>query len=161
MNKLCAKIYKECLFMLTGAFLLILLGLAVIIPPLKHNKFYLLNIGLVVIASYFFENNVFKIQNIFTYKTLLLFLVFHICSINISTFIAYGADKNAAQKKAWRIPEKDLHTLEFLGGWIGAFFGQRFFKHKTSKKSFQAMYKLMIVMEIAVVFALLKYFGFI
>ena len=60
MNKLCAKIYKECLFMLTGAFLLILLGLAVIIPPLKHNKFYLLNIGLVVIASYFFENNVFK-----------------------------------------------------------------------------------------------------
>ena len=147
--------------MLTGTFLLILLGLAVIIPPLQRNKFYLLNIGLVVIASYIFENNIFKVQNIASYKTLLLFLLFHLFSINISTFIAYGTDKKAARQNAWRIPEKDLHTLEFLGGWIGAFLGQRFFKHKTAKKSFQVTYKLMIVLEFAIIFGLLKYFGFI
>ena len=147
--------------MLTGAFLLILLGLAAIVPPLRYNKFYLLNIGIVVIASYLFENNIFRIQNIVSYKTLLLFLLFHLLSINLSTFIAYGVDKRAAQTKAWRIPEKDLHTLEFLGGWIGAFLGQRFFKHKTAKKSFQFTYKLMIVMEFIAVYGLLKYFGFI
>ena len=147
--------------MLTGAFLLILLGLAAIIPPLQKNKFYLLNVGLVVVASYIFENHVFRVQNIFTYKTLLLFLIFHIFSINITTFIAYGADKKAAQKNAWRIPEKDLHTLEFLGGWFGAFLGQKFFKHKTAKKSFQYTYKLMIFLELALIFGLLKYFGFI
>jgi hypothetical protein len=82
--------------MLTGAFLLILLGLAAIVPPLRYNKFYLLNIGIVVIASYLFENNIFRIQNIVSYKTLLLFLLFHLLSINLSTFIAYGVDKRAA-----------------------------------------------------------------
>ena len=147
--------------MLTGAFVAILLSLAVVIPPLRYNKFYMLNLALIVGGAYFFENNVFAIQNIFTYKTLLLFLIFHIFSINITTFIAYGVDKRAAIRKAWRVPEKDLHTLEFLGGWVGAFIGQKFFKHKTAKKSFQATYKLMIVLEFIAIYALLKYFAFI
>ncbi|MBR2921756.1 MAG: DUF1294 domain-containing protein [Alphaproteobacteria bacterium] len=75
--------------------------------------------------------------------------------------MAYGVDKKAAINKAWRIPEKDLHMLEFLGGWIGAYIGQKFFRHKTAKKSFQATYKLMIILEFAVIFGLLKYFSFI
>ena len=74
--------------MLTGAFLIILLSLAAIIPPLRYNKFYILNTALVVGAAYFFENNVYTIKNIFTYKTLLLFFVFHLLSINLTTFIA-------------------------------------------------------------------------
>ena len=147
--------------MLTGAFLLILLALAVTIPPLRYNKFYILNLAFVVGGAYLFENKVYAIQNIFTYKTVLLFFIFHIISINITTFIAYGIDKRAAINKTWRVPEKDLHTLEFMGGWIGAFIGQKFFKHKTSKKSFQATYKLMIILEIAAIYILLKYFGFI
>lgn len=147
--------------MLTGAFLVILLFLAAIVPPLRYNKFYMLNSAFVVGGAYLFENKIFAIQNIFTYKTLLLFLIFHILSINITTFIAYGVDKKAAINKTWRVPEKDLHSLEFLGGWIGAFVGQKFFKHKTSKKSFQATYKLMIVVEFLAIFVLLKYFGFI
>lgn len=147
--------------MLTGAFLIILLSFAAIIPPLRYNKFYILNTALVVGSAYFFENNVYTIKNIFTYKTLLLFLVFHILSINLTTFIAYGTDKKAAVNKTWRVPEKDLHTLEFLGGWIGAFIGQKFFKHKTAKKSFQTTYKIMIVLEFIAIFGLLKYFGFI
>lgn len=146
--------------MLTGAFLVILLFLAAIVPPLRYNKFYMLNTAFVVGGAYLFENKIFAIQNIFTYKTLLLFLIFHILSINITTFIAYGVDKKAAINKTWRVPEKDLHSLEFLGGWIGAFVGQKFFKHKTSKKSFQATYKLMIVLEFLAIFGLLKYFGF-
>lgn len=147
--------------MLTGAFLVILLFLAAIVPPLRYNKFYMLNTAFVVGGAYLFENKIFAIQNIFTYKTLLLFFIFHILSINITTFIAYGVDKKAAINKTWRVPEKDLHSLEFLGGWIGAFVGQKFFKHKTSKKSFQATYKLMIVLEFLAIFGLLKYFGFI
>ena len=147
--------------MLTGAFLIILLGMAAIIPPLKYNKFYMLNIASVTGSAYLFENKVYAIQNILTYKTLLLFAVFHLISINIITFIAYGIDKKAAIKKSWRIPEKDLHTLEFLGGWIGAFIGQKIFKHKTAKKSYQATYKLMIILELLLIFGLLKYFRFI
>ena len=128
--------------MLTGAFLVILLGLAAIIPPLRYNKFYILNVALIVGGAYFFENNVFTIQNIFTYKTLMLFIIFHLLSINLTTFIAYGIDKKAAIKKSWRVPEKDLHTLEFLGGWIGAFAGQKLFRHKCTKKAIKPLTKL-------------------
>ena len=126
---------------------------------LRYNKFYLLNAAMIIGAAYYFENNYFRINNILSYKTLLLFAIFWLGGINLSTFIAYGADKRAAKKKAWRIPEKDLHTLEFLGGWIGAFIAQRFFHHKTSKKSFQNIYFLMIVMEIAVLWFLYNYLG--
>lgn len=147
--------------MLTGAFLLILLGIAAIIPPLRRNRFYILNVALVTGGAYFFENKIFAIQNVLTYKTLLLFIIFHLFSINITTFVAYGADKKAAIKKSWRVPEKDLHTLEFLGGWIGAFIGQKFFRHKTAKKGYQTTYKLMIVSELLLIFGLLKYFGFL
>ena len=89
----------------------------------------------------------------------MLFLVFHLICINLTTFIAYGVDKHAAINNQWRIPENDLHVLEFLGGWIGAFIGQRFFNHKTSKKSFQAMYLLMIILEFLFVWFLWYYLG--
>jgi uncharacterized membrane protein YsdA (DUF1294 family) len=145
--------------MMTITFTGILLGLAALIQPLRYNKFYLLNTSLIIGAAYFFENYCFRINNVFTYKILLLFLIFWLAGINISTFIAYGVDKKAAIKKSWRVPEKDLHLLEFLGGWIGAWIAQKFFHHKTSKKSYQNMYKLMIVLEIAAIYGLLKFFG--
>ena len=147
--------------MMTIAFMLILLGMAAIIPMLRYNKFYLLNAAMIIGAAYYFENNYFRINNILSYKTLLLFAVFWIGGINLSTFIAYGADKRAAIKKAWRVPEKDLHTLEFLGGWIGAYIAQKVFRHKTSKKSYQNIYKLMIVLEFIAIYVLLKFFGWI
>ena len=147
--------------MLTISFLLILLGMAAIVPLLRFNKFYLLSAAMVVGAAYYFENNVYAIKNIFTYKTVLLFVLFHLLCINLTTFIAYGVDKRAAIKKSWRVSEKDLHTLEFLGGWIGALVAQKFFHHKTAKKSYQNIYRLMIVLEFGAIIVLLKFFGFI
>lgn len=144
---------------MTLAFTFILLGMAAVIFPLRNNKFYLLNAAMVIGTAYFFENNVFRINNVFDYRTLLLFAVFWIVCINITTFIAYGVDKRAAKKKLWRIPEKDLHLLEFLGGWIGAWFGQQFFRHKTAKKSYRNIYFLMIVLEIVAIWMLIKFFG--
>ena len=146
---------------MTLAFTLILLGLAAFIFPLRNNKFYLLNAALVIGAAYYFENNIFKINNILSHKTLLLFAIFWLICINLTTFVAYGVDKRAAIKKSWRVPEKDLHMLEFLGGWIGAWIGQRFFRHKTAKRSYQNMYKLMIVLEIVAIWWLLKFFGLV
>lgn len=142
---------------MTITFTAILLGLAALIYPLRSNRFYLLNAALIIGAAYITENHFFRIQNIFSYKTLLLFAVFHLVCINLTTFIAYGVDKNAAKKGAWRVPEKDLHILEFLGGWIGAWIGQKVFHHKTVKKSFQNMYKLMIVLEFIAIWGLLKF----
>ena len=143
---------------MTLAFAMILLGLAFLVPLLRYNKFYLLNAALVIGAAYYAENNWFRINNLLNYKTLLLFAAFHLICINFTTFIAYGVDKHAAIKKEWRVPEKDLHTLEFLGGWLGAWLGQKCFHHKTAKKSFQNVYHLMIVLELAAVYLILHFF---
>jgi len=146
---------------MTIAFTFILIGLAALIPPLRRNRFYLLNAALVIALAYFAEQHWFHINpaSLLSGKTLLLFLFFHLLSINFVTFVAYGVDKHAAIKHRWRIPENDLHTLEFLGGWLGAFIGQRFFHHKTVKKSFQRTYILMIVLEFAFVWFIIKYLG--
>ena len=141
---------------MTIAFTVILLGLAALIYPLRKNRFYLLNSALIIGAAYFIETHYFRVQNVLSYKTLLLFAVFQIVTINLTTFAAYGVDKRAAIKKQWRVAENDLHMLEFLGGWIGAWLAQKIFHHKTAKKSFQNMYRLMIVLEFAAIWLIIK-----
>lgn len=141
-------------------FTAILLGLAAFIYPLRRNVFYILSSAIVIGSAYYIETHYFR-TSVFSCKTMLLFLVFHIVCINISTFIAYWFDKRAAQKHQWRVRENDLHMLEFLGGWIGALLGQNIFHHKTSKKSYQSMYKLMIVMEFAAIYVILKFLNLI
>ena len=141
---------------MTIAFTVILLGLAALIYPLRKNRFYLLNSALIIGAAYFIETHYFRVQNVLSYKTLLLFAVFQIVTINLTTFVAYGVDKRAAIKKQWRVAENDLHMLEFWGGWIGAWLAQKIFHHKTAKKSFQNMYRLMIVLEFAAIWLIIK-----
>lgn len=142
---------------MTIAFTFILLGLAAMIYPLRKNRFYILNSAVIIGLSYFIELHYFTIHNIFSYKTLMLFAVFQIVTINFTTFIAYGIDKLAAIRNDWRVPESDLHMLEFLGGWIGAWLAQKIFHHKTAKKSFQNMYKLMIVLEFVAILLIVKF----
>ena len=85
--------------------------------PLQRNRFYILHAALVIGAAYYIETHWFR-ASVFGSKTLLLFIVFQLVSINIVTFIAYGVDKRAAVKGAWRNPEADLQALEYLGGWL-------------------------------------------
>lgn len=66
----------------------------------------------------------------------------------IVTFMAYAADKHFAQSNRWRIPEANLHLLEFLGGWPGALFAQRVLRHKTRKASYRIVFWMMVVLNI-------------
>lgn len=137
-------------------FTVILLGLIAFIRPLQKNSFFMLHAALIIGSAWFIETHYFR-TSVFSSKTLLLFLVFHLISINIVTVVAYYTDKRAAQKGAWRVPENTLHVLEFLGGWSGALIAQKIFRHKTKKKSFRAMFYLMIVLELLAVYLILKY----
>jgi len=56
----------------------------------------------------------------------------------------YAVDKRRAQAKEWRVSEGQLHLLEFLGGWPGAFLAQRRYRHKCSKSSYQFMFWLIV-----------------
>lgn len=55
-------------------------------------------------------------------------------------WLAYRRDKRSAEAGEWREPEANLHLLELVGGWPGAFLAQRKFRHKTRKLSFQIVF---------------------
>ena len=140
----------------------LLLGMMFIVVPLRKNKFYMMHLLIVTAASWFFESVYLKHmsvaflinhwQKIFVYVVL-----FHLISINIVTFFAYGSDKKAAMRNLVRIPEKQLHALEFLGGWGGAIAGQRIFHHKNKKKEYQSFFWMLFIAEIILLYVILKY----
>lgn len=137
-------------------FLIIICPFLVLVPPLQRNKFFIFYFALMMLSAYVTENYFFK-TSVLSPKTILLFVVYHLACINIATFFAYGADKKAAMRGDWRIPEAHLHALEFLGGWIGAFTAQKFFHHKSKKRSYQIMFWLMLVLQTAAIYIILKY----
>lgn len=137
-------------------FLAIITPFLVFIQPLQRNRFFILYFALMMLSAYITENHYFRVI-MFSHKAFLVFIVYHLACINLATFTAYGADKRAAERGDWRVPEIQLHVLEFLGGWPGAFIAQKFFHHKTKKRSFQAMFWLMLVLETAAVYIILKY----
>lgn len=70
------------------------------------------------------------------------------------SFVLYGWDKRQAQNDGWRVPEKNLHLVSLLGGWPGALAGQKFFRHKTQKQSFQLTYWFTVILHVGVVVAI-------
>jgi uncharacterized membrane protein YsdA (DUF1294 family) len=61
------------------------------------------------------------------------------------TFALFGLDKSRAVQGGWRIPERTLLMIAFLGGWPGAKVAQRGFRHKTRKQPFARLLNLVPV----------------
>lgn len=74
----------------------------------------------------------------------LLFYCLWLIGFSIVLFVLYGWDKRQATVDRRRIPENTLHILALLGGWPGAFAGQKLFRHKTRKTSFQIVFWLTV-----------------
>ncbi len=72
-------------------------------------------------------------------------------AINLFALALYYADKRKAQKKAWRIPEKTLILVSFLGGGIGSFVAMFLFHHKTRKMKFRVLVPVAIFLHILLV----------
>jgi len=137
-------------------FLAIIAPLLILVRPLQKNVFFVLYFAMMILSAYITESYYFRVAA-FTHKAFLLFVMYHLLAINAATFVAYGADKRAAIRHAWRVPEISLHSLEFLGGWIGAFIAQKFFHHKSKKRSYQAMFWFMLVLQGAAIYIILNY----
>jgi len=75
------------------------------------------------------------------------FTVIYLVLISAVTFVLYGYDKMASVNRWSRIPEGALHLLAIFGGTPGAYMGQRFFRHKTRKESFQAIFWLTVFVQ--------------
>lgn len=123
----------------------------------QKNTFILFYAVSMIAAAFYCENFLFWSVRPFSKAAFMLFILFHIPFINIFTFLAYGKDKRAARRGEWRIPEVQLHTLELLGGIIGAIAGQKFFHHKNKKKSYMVTFFAAIVIQLGAIFLILRY----
>ncbi|WP_051234226.1 DUF1294 domain-containing protein [Halomonas halocynthiae] len=70
--------------------------------------------------------------------------------VSVVAFITYGLDKRLARKGKRRIAESTLLLLALLCGWPGALAAQRVFRHKTSKRSFQVSFWVMVAVNVAI-----------
>ena len=66
-------------------------------------------------------------------------LILYLAVINIVTFTVFAWDKYSAIDGEWRIPEKTLLLLAFVGGTPGAIVAQQKLRHKTRKQPFRAL----------------------
>lgn len=64
-------------------------------------------------------------------------------------YFTYKADKAAAGKGMQRTPEGTLHLVDLLGGWPGALIAQQRFRHKTVKASFQSVFWITVLVNLA------------
>ena len=71
-----------------------------------------------------------------------------LCALIISGLAAFNMwlDKRYALTVRFRVPEATLHLFELTGGWPGSFLAQRFFRHKISKRSYQVIFWLIVLL---------------
>jgi uncharacterized membrane protein YsdA (DUF1294 family) len=77
----------------------------------------------------------------------ILLALVYVVVLNVVVFLLYGFDKQAAQNHTLRISEKTFHLLTLGGGTIGAILGQRYFRHKTRKRSFQDVFRAIVILQ--------------
>lgn len=69
---------------------------------------------------------------------------------SIMAFTLYALDKSAARNNKWRIKEDTLHLFALIGGWPGALAAQRIIRHKSSKRSFQVVFWITVIINCGV-----------
>ncbi|MBX3485399.1 DUF1294 domain-containing protein [Phenylobacterium sp.] len=63
--------------------------------------------------------------------------VAYLVAINGLTYAAFALDKRAAERRAWRVPERRLLMLAAFGGTPAAMAAQQILRHKTRKEPFR------------------------
>ena len=81
-------------------------------------------------------------------KGLLLYLL----GMNIFCFCSFAYDKWQAIQRGWRVPEKVLLGLAFMGGALGGILGMYLCRHKTRKPRFLVLMPVALLLWITLVF---------
>ena len=69
--------------------------------------------------------------------------------MSLVCFFTYGFRERQAARGGRRVRERTLHLMAFLGGWPGAYLGQRQFRHKTQKTSFRIVFWILLILHLA------------
>ncbi len=78
-----------------------------------------------------------------------MILFFWLLLINCIGIFVTIHDKRAAQRGAWRVPEKTLFALCVLGGCPGVYLTMRAIRHKTKHKRFMIGIPLIFAGQLA------------
>jgi uncharacterized membrane protein YsdA (DUF1294 family) len=81
---------------------------------------------------------------------------FYFIAFCLVTFLLWGMDKYRARVNQWRIPERTLLLLTFLGGSMGALAGMLVFRHKIRKPLFWVVVVAGCVFQGLIIFISLK-----
>lgn len=97
-----------------------------------------------------------------TKETVLIIYGAYLALLSVITFFFYAADKRKAKKGSWRVPEKVLLLLSFLGGAYGGYPAMLVFRHKTKGEHwyFTATNLLGLVIHTALVILIIFFFNF-
>ncbi len=82
-------------------------------------------------------------------------LLSYFAAVNLIGFALMGIDKYKAKKRAFRIPEATLFIIAVIGGSIGSILGMYTFRHKTRHRSFVYGMPFILLVQIALVVAVL------
>ena len=86
-------------------------------------------------------------------------LITYVAIVSLILCILMYVDKERAIKKEWRISEKTLLILGFLGGAIGGVLGMYLFRHKTKHNAFAFGFPLMAAVHIYLIVQFMKNFS--
>ncbi len=82
-------------------------------------------------------------------------LLVYFAAVNITGLCLMGLDKYKAKKQAWRIPESTLFIMAIIGGSIGCILGMYAFRHKTRHWYFVYGMPAILLLQIALILAIL------
>lgn len=85
-----------------------------------------------------------------------LYIFIILLLVNSISCTAFGIDKRKAIKNQWRISEKTLLLLSFVGSF-GAFLGMKAFHHKTNKLKFKILIPLFLFFQIGIFYIFIFY----
>jgi len=75
-------------------------------------------------------------------------LAAYVCAINMTALLLYAWDKGISGGSITRVPEIVLHSVAFAGGSPMALLAQKVFHHKTRKSKFQALYWIIVLVQV-------------
>ena len=85
------------------------------------------------------------------------YLLVWLAVISVTAAVVTLYDKIAAKKGAWRIPEKTLLMIGFIGGAAAEYAVMQAIRHKTKHKKFMITLPLFIVLHVGIAVAVLYF----
>lgn len=85
-----------------------------------------------------------------------LYITIYFVLISLISVITCVVDKIAAKRDGWRISEKTLFILCFLGGSVAMYATMRLIRHKTLHKRFMLGIPLIIALQLVLILGVIS-----